>query len=109
MLFHRRRERFKFTEKTHSKRGIVTFAVSTLLLVIYIIFLNMAFRGDGSLSMYFGSVGVLALVLVVCCVIFSIQSLREEDSFMLFPRLALIMSVLALLCWGGTYAYGFIA
>ena len=37
----------------------------------------------------------------------SVQSMREENSFRFFPRLALIVSVLALVCWGGTYLMGF--
>lgn len=108
MLFHRRRERFKFTEKKHSKLGIAVFAIALVLVVLYGVFVLLAFRGDGGLSAYFGSVGVFALVASLCCVGFAGKSLREEDSFMLFPRLALVASVLAVVCWLGTYVMGFV-
>jgi hypothetical protein len=38
----------------------------------------------------------------------SIAGLVEEDSFKLFPRLALGTSILAVLLWGGTYVLGFV-
>ena len=44
MLFHRRRERFKFTEKTHSKLGIITSVVALLLIVLYCICVMLAFH-----------------------------------------------------------------
>jgi hypothetical protein len=46
------------------------------------------------------------LALAILMLIFAIQSLMEEDSYPLFPRLALVMSVLAIACWAGTYALG---
>ena len=107
-MFHRRRERFKFTEKTHSRIGIVTVIVSALLLITYLVVLRLAFLREAGLSLYFGSLGVAAMILSACCVVFSIKSLREENSFMLFPRIAIVLSILALLSWGGTYALGFI-
>lgn len=106
-MFHRRRERFKFTEKTHSKIGIVTTAVSTALLIAYFVVLRLAFLREDGLSLYFGSMGVAAMILSVCCVGFAIMSLREENSFMLFPRIAIVTAVLAVLSWGGTYVMGF--
>lgn len=108
-MFRRRRERFKFTEKTHSKKGIISLAVAGVFLVCYIVFLVFAFRRDGTLSAYYGSAGVLLMLLSVLNLVFSIQSLFEEDSFQLFPRLSLVISLLAAICWIGTYVMGFLA
>ena len=107
-MFHKRRDRFKFTEKTHSRKGIITLAVAGVLLICYAVFLTLAFHGNGGLSAYYGSAGVLAMLLSVGNLVFSIQSLFEEDSFQLFPRLSLAASVCAFLCWGGTYILGFL-
>lgn len=106
-MFHRRRERFKFTEKTHSKRGIVSLIAAGLLLVCYMVFVALAFRADGTLSAYYGSAGVLAMLLSAADVLSAVRSLFEEDSFQLFPRLATAVSLLALVCWTGTYVMGF--
>ncbi len=107
-MFHKRRERFKFTEKRHSKKGIITMCAAIVLLMIWSLFLIFSYRTAGMLSMYYGSAGVLALIMSVLNFIFSVQSLFEENSFQFFPRIAVILSFLALAGWGTTYAFGFL-
>ena len=107
-MFHRRRDRFKFTEKRHSKKGMITMGGAIVLLLIWGMFLALSYRTAGMLSMYYGSAGVFTLILSVVNIIFAIQSLFEENSFQLFPRIAVALSVLALCGWGGTYVAGFI-
>ncbi len=99
---------YKFTEKSHSKRGIITSLVAIVLLAIYGGFIYMAYQGNGGLSMYFGSVGVIAMILSVINVGFALTTLKEEDSFMIFPHIAATTSVLAVVCWVGTYMLGFL-
>ena len=48
MLGRRKRNRYKFTEKKQSKRGIAALVVAILIEIVYIVFLNAAFRGDGN-------------------------------------------------------------
>ena len=71
-------------------------------------FLNAAFRGDGNLSMYYGSAGILMLGISLADFGFAIRSLFDEESFMTFPRLAVFFSLIAVISWGGTYVVGFI-
>ncbi len=109
MFERRRRNRYKFTEKTHSKKGIAAFVVAILLVALYIGIVMSAFHGNGNLSTYHGSIGVLAMFVSIVTIVLSIQSMREEDSFQLFPRLALVASILAAVSWIGTYVMGFMA
>ena len=102
----RRRNSYKFTEKTHSKRGIISLSISAVLVLLYVVFVFLAFRGAGTLSTYYGSVGVLAMLISVGALVISIMSLFEEDSFKIFPRLGFMASVLAVVCWLGTYVMG---
>lgn len=104
----RRRNHYKFTEKTHSKKGIVAMLLSILLVAGYVSVICLSFYSGGNLSPYYGSAGVSALILAIVAFILAIQSLMEEDSFKAFPRAALGFSVLAIICWGGTYAIGFL-
>lgn len=108
MLRRRRRNRFKFTEKKHSKKGIITLILSGILLILHLVFIHLAFKSEGTLSMYFGSAGVFATLCSIVVFVFSVQSTREEDSFSLFPRLSFGVSILNLVCWIGTYVNGFI-
>lgn len=104
----RRRRSYKFTEKSHSKRAIAAFAGAIVLLILYLVFVYLAYKGAGGLSTYYGSVGVMAMLLSVVLFIVSITSFGEEDSFQLYPRMALVTSMLSCVCWIGTYIMGFI-
>lgn len=108
MARNRRRNRFKFTEKKHSTKGIITLGVALILLILFIIFIAKAFQSEGQLSMYFGSAGVFAMIASLIAFVFSIQSIREENSFQFFPRMAFGFSFINLICWIGTYVFGFI-
>lgn len=101
------RRRFKFTEKTQSKKGIIASAVAFALLVLYIVFIALAYQSVGTLSAYFGSVGVLAILITIYNLIIVVESLKEENSFQLFPRLALGLTILESALWIGTYIIGF--
>lgn len=104
----RRRNSYKFTEKTHSKKGIISLSIAAVVVLLYIIFVFLSFKGAGTLSAYYGSVGVLAMLTSVVALVISIMSFFEEDSFKIFPRLGFITSLLAVVCWVGTYVMGFI-
>lgn len=106
MFLIRRRKRFKFTERSHSKKGMIACLLSVAILIVYGVIVTQAFRTKGTLSAYYGSAGISLLVLSIGMVILSVQSLTEEDSYPLFPRLSLVTSILAVVCWGGTYALG---
>ncbi len=101
------RRRFKFTEKTQSKKGIAASIVAFVLLVIYIVFIALAYQAKGTLSAYFGSVGVLAILVTIYNFVIVIQGMKEENSFQFFPRLALGLTILESIFWIGTYIIGF--
>ena len=104
----RRRKSYKFTEKSQSKKGIISFGISVASVLLYLIFIFLSFKQEGNLSPYYGSVGVLAMIFSVVALIVSIIGMTEEDTFKFFPRLAIGISILAVLLWGGTYVLGFI-
>ncbi|MBE5889938.1 MAG: hypothetical protein E7282_03100 [Lachnospiraceae bacterium] len=102
----RKKNRFKFTEKTQSKKGIVALCVAGVLLLLYIIMIYLAYRAKGQLSTYYGSVGILAILILLVNLVVSFQSTREENSFQLIPHIALIATILAGVCWIGTFVLG---
>ncbi|MBP3678413.1 MAG: hypothetical protein J6I97_08725 [Agathobacter sp.] len=103
----RRRRSYKFTEKTHSKRAMISFGLASVSLVTYLVFVYLSFKAAGQLSAYFGAFGVLAMLLAIVSVGVAITTLKEEDSFALFPRLAMITSIVSTLLWVGNYVQGF--
>ena len=104
----RKRRSYKFTEKKHSKRAIISFGLAAATLVTYLIFVYLSYKAAGQLSAYYGAFGVLAMIVAVVALVFAITTLKEEDSFALFPRLAMITSVVSTLLWVGNYIQGFV-
>lgn len=107
--FHKRKKRFKFTERKHSGGGIFSFVMSIILIIVHIVFIALSYKQEGNLSVYFGSAGVFCMVVSVFLLIPIIGDLRNENSFSLFPRLALGLDIVAMLLWISTYVRGFLA
>ena len=109
MSIRRRRNRYKFTEKVHSKKGILSMCIAIALILEFILFIYLAFANAGNFSAYYGSAGVLSIILTIVAFIIAVQSMYEEDSFKLFPGLGCFFSVIAFLIWTGTYIMGFMS
>ena len=103
----RKRRFYKFTEKKHSKKAIISFGLAALTLGTYFVFVYLSYQAAGQLSTYFGAFGVLAMLMAIVSVGLSITTLKEENSFVFFPRMALITSMLSTFLWIGNYVQGF--
>ena len=101
-----RRNRFKFTGKRQSIKGIIALSVAVILLVLYLIFFSLAYKSYGGLSAYYGSVGILAIIFTIVNLVITIQSMCEENSYQLIPRCALGFTILEALLWVGTLILG---
>ena len=75
---NRRRRGYKFTEKKHSRQGILATVLALALLVWYLVFLKLAFQGGGSLSAYYGSAGVVAMIATFVVLVIAAKSLRHR-------------------------------
>lgn len=108
MARKRHRRGYKFTEKTQSKRGIFALALALASIAVLIAVVFMSFQDRGNGSMYLGSAGVSSMVLGVVALGLSVVSLREENSFKLFPYLSTVLSFLITGIWIALYAAGFL-
>lgn len=99
---------YKFTEKTQSKRGMLAlfFAAVSLAIFVTVVFYSFQSRGNG--SMYLGSAGVASMILSVVALGLAVASLREENSFKLFPYLSTVASFLMTGIWIALYVAGFV-
>lgn len=81
-------------------------AVVSIVIFCVVIFESFKLQGNG--SMYLGSAGVASMLLSVVSVVIAVMSLREENSFKLFPYLATVFSFLSAGVWIALYVVGFI-
>ena len=101
----RRKYGYKFTEKTQSKKGIAAFFLAVLSIAIFIYVIVNSFHHGGNGSMYLGSAGVSSMLVAV---VLAVMSLREEESFKLFPYMSTVLSFLAAGMWIAIYVIGFL-
>ena len=107
-MFRKKRRSYKFTEKKHSKKAIVVWLLAMLTLIAYLLFIFLSYKTAGQLSTYYGAFGVLTMLLAVVVMCVSFTTIKEEDTFLLFPRMAVATSVLATFLWAGTYVSGYL-
>lgn len=98
---------YKFTEKTQSKRGMLALFFAVVSLAIFITVVVYSFQSRGNGSVYLGSAGVASMILSVIALGMAVASLREENSFKLFPYLSTVVSFLTAGIWIALYAVGF--
>jgi len=58
--------------------------------------------------MYLGSAGVSSMLVALVAVVLAVMSLREEESFKLFPYMSTVLSFLAAGVWIAIYVIGFL-
>lgn len=100
--------RYKFTEKTQSKRGIAALIMALLSLLSFGIMALNAFRLDGNLSIYIACYGILAWILAIVAVILAVRSLKEEETFRTIPYAATGLSIITALIWSAVYIGGIV-
>ena len=100
--------RYKFTEKTWSKRGIVALIMALLSLIGLVAMAISSFQSAGNLSVYIACYGILAWMLAIVALVLAIRSLKEEDTFRMIPYISTVISVLAVLAWSAIYIGGMI-
>lgn len=103
----RRRRGYKFTEKTQSKRGMIALGISMISIAVLVAVITNSFWQQGNGSMYLGSAGVASMLLGIVASVIAVKSLREENSFKLFPYLATLTSFLVTGTWIALYVVGF--
>lgn len=98
--------KYKFTEKTLSKRGLTAFVLAALSILSCVLMVFGSSRRGGNLGAYIASLGIFAWIVAVVALVLAIRSLKEENSFKTFPYLGTVCSGLAVLLWTAIYIMG---
>lgn len=90
----KRRERAKFSGRTHSKNGIASFSLGVVLSVMLVMLIDYTFAIAGTASLYIGSAGVFITLLSIVGFIFGIRGLKEEDVYKLSSSLGTLLNTI---------------
>ena len=104
----KRRTSYKFTEKTHSRKGMLSLGTALISLIIGIVVVVISVQSTGNASVYVGSAGLFSFLLSVVALIIGIRSLKEEESYKIFPGMGVLVSAIAFFSWLAVYILVFI-
>lgn len=109
MRKHHKSYNYTFTEKSHSRRGILALVLAVVSVALGIAMVAVSFAHKGNGSVYLGSIGMLGLLLAVTAFVLAVLSMREDKSYKLYPLAGLIAGVIALGSWVTVYVVGFLS
>lgn len=100
--------RFIFTDKKHSKKGIMStilgcLSAGTLGTAVYFSYIN-----GGISSQRYGAAALLAVIFMLIGLVMGIWSVTEKGKFKLFPILGIVMNttafaIVSLILYAGAY------
>lgn len=107
MRRQRRAYNYKFTERTHSVKGIAGLVLAIISIVSGVGLTSVSYANAGAGTVYLGSGGVLAMLVALAAFILAVMSMKEEDRYRIFPVMSLVFGIVALVGWVVIYVSGF--
>ena len=91
-------KRYKFTNKKHPEKGIMSTILGIISLVSVWMAVYQTFLAKGEASTNMGVVGLMITCFSATGVVLGYISQKEVDKFMFFPYLGMVLNILALGC-----------
>ena len=91
-------KRYKFTNKKHPEKGIMSAVLGVISLVSVWMAVYQTFLARGEAAANMGVVGLMITVFSIIGVVLGYISKKEQDKYMFFPYMGMILNVLALGC-----------
>lgn len=102
----RKHKNFKFSDKVHPKKGILSFVFGILGMLTLFITSYLSFRAKGNAGMIIGLAGFIAFMLSIAGVVLAILALRQKDIHYRFPVMGGILCGMLLLGYFVMYTLG---
>lgn len=97
---------YKFTSKKQSEKGIMATVLGIVAMVSFFVANTKSFKAAGMVSERVGAAGLVSFVFAFIGLVAGIMSLHERETFIWFPIVGTVLSVLALMCWGWIFMLG---
>jgi uncharacterized membrane protein len=102
----KKKQRYKFTDKKHSRQGILSSVLGTLALLLLSGVAITAYLQSGQAGKEIALLGFLALLLACVGLYHGVRSLKEEDSYPLFPWIGSGLNGILLIAFVLIYVLG---
>lgn len=100
------RRGYKFTDKKHTKQGMVSTGMGAAALILMVVDLYLAYRGSGQAGSIVGLFGLFSLILSVAGFILAVRGLQEEDVYYLFSRIGSVLNAVLFILWALLFIAG---
>lgn len=97
---------YKFTDKKHTKQGMVSAGMGAAALVLMAVDLFLAYRGSGQAGSIAGFFGLFSLLLSVVGFVLAVRGLREENAYYLFSRIGSVLNGVLFILWALIFIMG---
>jgi len=93
------RRRYKFTDKKHTRQGLVSVGLGALALILLCIALGMAFESAGNAGSIVGLCAVFSMVGATAGFILSVRGFQEEEVYYLFSQVGVLLNGILFIIW----------
>lgn len=90
---------YKFTDKKHTKQGVLSSLLGAAALILLAIGVWMAYRTSGNAASGAGLLGLLSMLASIVGFILAIQGFREDDVYYLFSQIGMIVNGALFILW----------
>ena len=91
-------KRYKFTNKKHPEKGIMSTVLGIISLVSVWMAVYQTFLARGEAATNMGVVGLMITIFSATGLVLGYLAKKEHDKFMFFPHLGMVLNVAALAC-----------
>ena len=91
-----RRRSYKFTNKTHSQMGIMSFVFGILSLTSFVLVVYLSYKSAGEVPGGYGVTGLLVTVFSIVGVTLAALNLRQKECYKIFSAIGLVLNLCAL-------------
>lgn len=101
-----RRKGYKFTSKSHTKRGLLSSGIGFFSFLLLCGLFYLSYQKGGRVEAYAGFLGFLSMLGAAEGLFLAVKSFKEEDKFYLFSYVGCILNGLLLVGWMILYLIG---
>ena len=103
---NRKSKSYKFSDKIHPIKGILSFAFSVFGIATFLITSYSSYAAKGNAGLLVGLFGVMALLFCVAGVVLSLMAMRQKDIHYRFPVIGGILCAVMLIGYMMMYTLG---
>lgn len=93
------RRNYKFTDKRHTRQGLMALALGVLSLVLTAASLLLAYQKSGEAGSIVGLMGIFALLFSIAGFVLAIRGFQEEDVYYISSQIGAVLNGLLFIGW----------